>query len=168
MKFKVQGVDYDLSEIVNAAAIGDIRTLKKLTKGMDAGLPDGETFQGVTPKTFSDLFISLQERADELTEAGLLSDDGFLIHMQALIWLTKRQTDWTVPWEAADGANRVKLNEFQFVPDVEDAPAVEDPKVPAPDSDPVENPPSPQTLTTSSSPSTPGFPSSPTSSPDPA
>lgn len=145
MKFRVQGVDYDIAEIVGGAALGDVRLLQKVTKGMDADLPEGKTFQGVSPRTFRDLFDRLQSSAaaGDIDEAGLLEDAGFTLHMQALIWLARRSDDRTFTWDAAGD---VPLNGFGFIPEPGDEGAGEaeaDPKVPA--SDPVGGDPQPQT-----------------------
>lgn len=138
MKFRVQGTDYDVRDLVQGAPIGDVRDLKKITKGMLDRVDDGPAFQGVSPATFSAMFVDLGEKAaaGEIDEAKLLDDDNFLLHMQALIWLAKRREDWGATWDAVAG--RVPMNGWQFIPDEDDEPEVaqDDPKAVTPDSVP--------------------------------
>lgn len=143
MKFIVEETEYDVADIVQAAPLEDVRNLRKITKGLID--QDDGTFQGVSPRTFSNLFTGLAERIEkaraELEDptdevalsklaAEVLDDDSFLLHMQALIWLAHRK-DAPITFEEA---GRTPLNGFRIEGDdeEEDDP---DPKVPASDPD---------------------------------
>lgn len=122
----VDGAEYDLHQVVGGAAIGDLRDLKKLTRG-----ELGEGFEGVTQKTISQMFIWFGEQIKAGGDtSGFSEDDSFLLHMSAVFFLALRSKDPAATW--AD-AGRVRVDQFSFRIEVED----EAPK--APPSDPVES-----------------------------
>jgi hypothetical protein len=95
MKVTIAGVPYEFSGI-NGAPIGDVRNLKKITKGLvdpeeivgeDGKITLGPRFQGVTAKTFQEFAAQWSDGYDPYE---LLSDESFLLHLQALVYLCRR------------------------------------------------------------------------------
>ena len=82
----VDGVEYPF-EGINAAPIGTVRTLKKITKGLiDPEDDDGPKFQGVTARTFQEFAASVSEGVEAI---DLMSDASMLLHVQALVYLSR-------------------------------------------------------------------------------
>lgn len=90
----VDGVDYPF-EGINAAPIGAVRNLMKATKGLldpeeiiaeDGTVTLGPRFQGVTARTFQEFAASVSEGVDAI---DLMSNPSMLLHVQALIYLSK-------------------------------------------------------------------------------
>lgn len=90
----VDGIEYPF-EGINSAPIGTVRNLKKITRGMldpeeiiapDGSVTLGPRFQGVTVRTFQEFAASLADGFDIL---DLLGDESALLHIQALIYLSR-------------------------------------------------------------------------------
>ncbi len=90
----VDGVDYPF-EGINAAPIGAVRNLMKATKGLldpeeivgdDGKVTLGPKFQGVTARTFQEFAASI---SDGVEAVDLMSDPSMLLHVQALIYLSR-------------------------------------------------------------------------------
>jgi hypothetical protein len=90
----VDGVDYPF-EGINAAPIGAVRNLMRFTKGLldpeeivaeDGKVTLGPKFQGVSARTFQEFAVSLSDGVDPL---DLYSNPSMLLHVQALIYLSK-------------------------------------------------------------------------------
>lgn len=82
----VNGVEYPF-EGINAAPIGTVRNLTKITKGIiDPDEEDGPKFQGVTARTFQEFAASVSEGIEAI---DLMSSPSMLLHVQALVYLSR-------------------------------------------------------------------------------
>jgi len=157
MKLNVDGVEYDINESMEGAALGDLMNLKIKTRRPEDKEMEIPKFLGVTVPFIRDVFRDLgdrvltaaaeEEEAEKLAEAGtplenppegfdyveLLGDERFLDAMTGLVYLARRKAGDNI--EVADAA-RTGFNSVQMVPDEDeveadpkDEPAVEPPEI---------------------------------------
>ena len=136
MRLVVGSESFPLFESIQSAGIGDIRDIRKITKGLiDPEDNGGVPFQGVTPKTFSALFEVMTETAKAKAaalKAGVDApddddpafDDLFFLHMQSLVWLARRKAGLQVTFDECN----VPADGFTFAADPEDVEVDEAPK----------------------------------------
>lgn len=116
MKFRVAEYEYEVRELVDGAGNGDLRDLKKLTKGLLD--QDEGTFQGISPATFKRMLDGVARGMAEIVGDAdpdaapdedmlskiedLLEADDFQLHMSALVWLAHRRAKNPISFEEAD------------------------------------------------------------------
>lgn len=127
MKLIVNENEYDITDALQGASLGDLMKLKVKTKG--AQIVGDPAFLGVTVRGIQDTFESVGQRMqdDDFNAVELLGDELFLVHMAGLIYLARRQNHEIC--EVTDALDTA-FNDFRMVADEDDETAVEDnPKV---------------------------------------
>ena len=124
MKIRVSGTDYDMANLGGASLLDLVALKQKTGMGMNALQ---ENLGGLS--TFTD-------------PNDLFDDDGALMAIAALIWLSRRMAGETIGFEESASA---PMSEIDFVSEPDDetpAPSTEVvvPDPPSPDSDPVAAP----------------------------
>jgi hypothetical protein len=125
--FVVGADEYDAIEAIQGASINSVRMLKAATKGMLETAEGEPKFQGVTPMGIAAFIDELTKKAGEadFDPIAILSDDSYLLHMQALVWLSKRRAGDPITF---DDAGESGFAEVQFRVEGEPEGETPDPK----------------------------------------
>lgn len=117
MRLRVDETEYDITESLQGAAIGDLLELKVKTKTPE--------FTGVTVKHIQGAFSAVGEKLSEgdFDTIDLLGDEDFLHAMFGLIFLARRRAGEKV---TVDEAKSVKFADFQIIPDEGEEEAAEE------------------------------------------
>lgn len=170
MKFRVGEYEYEIRDLIDGAANGDLRDLRKLTKGM-LDLDEG-TFQGVSPATFKRILAGTARGMAEIVGdadpdaepdedmidkiADLLESDDLQLHLSALVWLAHRRAGNPISFDEADQFPRNSRHLINVPDDEPEGGDSGDPKDQSEAADDSPPKPVPTKKTTSKRPSTPG------------
>ena len=131
MKLLVSGVEYDVVDSLQGAALGHLMELKLKSKRPDDG------FAGVTVPSIQNMFVALGERAkqDGFQEIDLLGDLDFLDSIVGLVFLARRKAGEQVTY--VEVRDTLTFDSFSFAADADevevdpkDDPGVDPPEIP--------------------------------------
>lgn len=114
MKIVIREAEYDLSEAVGEAFIGDLYVLK--------------TKLGISVKTINKTFEKLNEelQREDFEQLDLLDDPDLMLNLQGMIWLAKRKAGEMI---SLHEAGNVPFNAVSFQGDEGDEAAESEPEI---------------------------------------